>query len=140
MFNRATHHSFGPQPVRDFLFHIKLGPSFFSVNGEKQSPNHSHAEAFIGAMAELDVFTSYDGASGDSVGGYFATHAQDPSNATRSTARTAYYNPFVSRPSLHLLTSRQVTRVITESTHYGPKVTGVEVIIIFPPMVTSLSE
>ncbi|KAN0071446.1 hypothetical protein V8E54_010042 [Elaphomyces granulatus] len=57
---------------------------------------------------------------------YFATHTQDPSNATRSTARTAYYNPFVSRPSLHLLTSRQVTRVITESTHYGTKVTGVE--------------
>jgi choline dehydrogenase len=80
-------------------------------------------------MAELDVFTSYDGASGDSVGAYFATHAQDPSNATRSTARTAYYNPFVNRPSLHLLTSRQVTRVITESTSNGPKVTGVEVII-----------
>jgi choline dehydrogenase-like flavoprotein len=85
-------------------------------------------------MAELGVFTSYDGASGDSVGSYFTTHTQDPSNATRSTARTAYYNPFVSRPSLHLLTSRQVTRVITESTHYGPKVTGVEVIIIFPPI------
>jgi len=84
-------------------------------------------------MAELNVSTSYDGASGDSLGGYFATHWQDPSNATRSTARTAYYNPFVSRPSLVLLTSCQVTRVITESTHYGPKVTGVEVIIIFPP-------
>jgi choline dehydrogenase-like flavoprotein len=77
-------------------------------------------------MAELDVFPSYDGASGNSVGGYFATHAQDPSNATRSTARTAYYNPFVGRPSLHLLTNRLVTRVITESTHYGPKVNCVE--------------
>jgi hypothetical protein len=92
-------------------------------------------------MAELNVSTSYDGASGDSVGGYFATHAQDPSNATRSTARTAYYNPFVNRPSLHLLTGHQVTRVITESNHrHRPKATGVEVIIIFPLMMTSLSE
>jgi choline dehydrogenase len=113
--------------------------SHFLVSTEK-SPNHSHAEAFIGAMAELDVLTSGDDASGDSVGGYFATHTQDPSNATRSTARTAYYNPFVSRPSLHLLTSRQVTRVITQSTYHGPKVTGVEVTIIFPSMVTSLSK
>jgi hypothetical protein len=100
MFDRATHHSFGPQPHQVILWRAK--------------PNHSHAEAFIGAMAELDVFTSYDGASGDSIGGYFATHTQDPSNATRSTGRTAYYNPFVSRPSLHLLTSRKVTRVITK--------------------------
>ena len=38
MFNRITHHSFGSQPVRDSLLHITLRPSFFGVNGEKQSP------------------------------------------------------------------------------------------------------
>jgi hypothetical protein len=141
MFNQATHHSFGPQPVRDFLFHIKLRPSFFSVNGEKQTlttlTQNNLLAPWLNSMSSPPM---YDGASGDSVGGYFATHAQDPSNAIRSTARTAYYNLFVNRPSLYLLTSHQVTRVITESTHYGPKVTGVEVIIIFLPMVTSLSE
>lgn len=109
---------------------------------EAQGVNHSHAGQFIDAVTELDVVTSEDGASGQSVGGYFSTHAQNPSNATRSTARTAYYNPFVSRPSLHLLTSRQVTRVIIKSTYYGgsPQVTGVEVMRIFPLVVTFLSK
>ena len=126
-FTRATHHSFGHQPVRDFLFYIKLGLSFLGINREKQSPNDSHIEIFISAMAELGVSKSYDGAS-EAVGGYFA---QDPSNATRSSVGSHRLHSSVAR--------RWCTRVITESTHNGPKVTGVEV-IIFPPMVTSLSE
>ena len=38
MFNRITHHSFGPQPVRGFLFHIKLRPSFFWCQRGKAKP------------------------------------------------------------------------------------------------------
>jgi hypothetical protein len=124
-FTRATHHSFGHQPVRDFLFYIKLGLSFLvGINREKQSPNDSH----ISIYQRDGRARSYDGAS-EAVGGYFA---QDPSNnATRSSV--AYYK-------IHSSVARRwCTRVITESTHNGPKVTGVEV-IIFPPMVTSLSE
>jgi choline dehydrogenase-like flavoprotein len=78
-------------------------------------------------MRELQVSIPEDGASGQAYGVYYPTHSQDPTTATRSDARTAYYNPVANRPNLHLLTGQQVTRLITQSSSAGARVTAVEV-------------
>lgn len=82
---------------------------------------------FVAAIAELGIFTSVDDASGNAYGAYFTQHSQNPANATRSSARDAYYNNFVARPNLHLITSRQVTKLVTSSNNGSVTVTGVEV-------------
>ncbi|CZR68050.1 related to alcohol oxidase [Phialocephala subalpina] len=81
---------------------------------------------FVAAIAELGIFTSVDGASGNAYGAYFTQHSQNPANATRSSARDAYYNNFVARSNLHLITSRQVTKLVTSSENGSVTVTGVE--------------
>lgn len=77
-------------------------------------------------MEELDVYVVPDGASGH-VGGFYVTHAQNPTTVTRSDARTGYYDPVVERPNLTLLTGHQVTKLLTNNTSGTPQVTGVEV-------------
>ncbi|KAK6221729.1 GMC oxidoreductase [Colletotrichum tabaci] len=80
----------------------------------------------IDAVKELGITIAKDQANGSPIGGYFCPHNQDPKTATRSSAREAYYDGFTERPNLHLLTGRQVTRVVTTGMGDAVKATGVE--------------
>lgn len=49
----------------------------------------------------------------------------DPKTETRSSARTAYYDPIASRANLHLVTGHVVTEILfRDLTAYGVKVTS----------------
>ncbi|KKY33520.1 putative gmc oxidoreductase [Diaporthe ampelina] len=85
----------------------------------------------IDATKELGIRIPEDQASGLPIGGYFCPHNIDITNVTRSSAREAYYNSAEARTNLHIVTSQQVTKLITgnNSTGYGASsvtVTGVE--------------
>lgn len=93
----------------------------------------------IDATKELGITIPTDQASGEPIGGYFCPHNIDITNVTRSSAREAYYNTAEARTNLHLVTSQQVTKLITgsNSTGYGASsvtVTGVEVSLAPKPL------
>lgn len=81
----------------------------------------------IDAVKELGITVAKDQANGSPIGGYFCPHNQDPTSSTRSSAREAYYDNFTGRKNLHLLTGRQVTKVVTSGSGDAIKATGVEV-------------
>ena len=58
--------------------------------------------------------TEYDPNDGTVAGAAFIPTDLDPHNQTRSDARRAYYDPYASRPNLHVMTGRQVTRILIE--------------------------
>ncbi|KAK1709394.1 GMC oxidoreductase [Colletotrichum acutatum] len=80
----------------------------------------------IDAVKELGITVAKDQANGSPIGGYFCPHNQDPTSSTRSSAREAYYDNFTGRKNLHLLTGRQVTKVVTSGSGDAVKATGVE--------------
>ncbi|EFQ34748.1 GMC oxidoreductase [Colletotrichum graminicola] len=80
----------------------------------------------IDAVKELDIPVAKDQANGGPIGGYFCPHNLDPKTATRSSAREAYYDNFTGRQNLHLLTGRQVTKVVTDGVGDCVKATGIE--------------
>ncbi|KXH30660.1 GMC oxidoreductase [Colletotrichum simmondsii] len=80
----------------------------------------------IDAVKELGITVAKDQANGSPIGGYFCPHNQDPTSSTRSSAREAYYDNFTGRKNLHLLTGRQVTKVVTSGSGDAIKATGVE--------------
>ncbi|ETS78050.1 hypothetical protein PFICI_10112 [Pestalotiopsis fici W106-1] len=55
-----------------------------------------------------------DGADGDSMGLSWLPTDMDTRTGTRSSARAAYYEPYATRPNLHLLTGHRVTEIIFE--------------------------
>ncbi|KAL4967505.1 GMC family oxidoreductase [Aspergillus stella-maris] len=84
---------------------------------------------FIDAITSFGVSIPLDAASGDAVGGYWSPHSQDPVTVTRSDARRAYYDSVSSRPNLHLVTGRKVTRLVSERSPTGPRITGAEIAV-----------
>ncbi|KAH9216733.1 hypothetical protein DL95DRAFT_495695 [Leptodontidium sp. 2 PMI_412] len=80
----------------------------------------------VAATQELGIPIAQDQANGSPIGGYYCPHNQDPVAAIRSSAREAYYQTAVRRPNYHLISGQHVTRVLTENTPQGPKVTGIE--------------
>ncbi|GKT61503.1 GMC oxidoreductase [Colletotrichum tofieldiae] len=82
-------------------------------------------EFMIDAIRELGITVAKDQANGSPIGGYFCPHNQDPKTATRSSAREAYYDNFTGRQNLHLLTGRQVTKVVTAGSGNSIVATGV---------------
>ncbi|KAK1988863.1 GMC oxidoreductase [Colletotrichum cereale] len=80
----------------------------------------------IDAVKELGIPVAKDQANGGPIGGYFCPHNLDPKTATRSSAREAYHDNFIGRQNLHLLTGRQVTKVVTAGLGGCVKATGVE--------------
>ncbi|KDN64162.1 putative GMC oxidoreductase [Colletotrichum sublineola] len=83
-------------------------------------------EFMIDAVKELGIPVAKDQANGGPIGGYFCPHNLDPKTATRSSAREAYYDNFTGRQNLHLLTGRQVTKVVAAGLGDCVKATGVE--------------
>ncbi|KAI7334231.1 alcohol oxidase [Hortaea werneckii] len=66
----------------------------------------------FGALNELGVPTAYDPNTGQVAGASFLPLNLQPDMQTRSTARTAYYDPIASRPNLWVSTGQYVTQVI----------------------------
>ena len=91
---------------------------------------------FFRALNILGVPTALDPADGISGRACFIPTDLHPENQTRSDARRAYYDPYLSRPNLYVVTGQHVTRVlldgaagggITLRTGDGLKAIGVEV-------------
>lgn len=83
----------------------------------------------INATKELGITIQKDQAAGQPIGGYFCPHNINSTLVTRSSAREAYYTPAAGRSNLHLITSQQVTRLLTTgggSDNGTATVTGVE--------------
>ncbi|ETS77726.1 hypothetical protein PFICI_09788 [Pestalotiopsis fici W106-1] len=81
---------------------------------------------FASAIEEVGISISPDQANGNAIGGFYIPHNQDPSTATRSSAREAYYDTVETRGNLHLITGQQVTRILSDVTGDTVSVTGVE--------------
>ncbi|TKA65000.1 hypothetical protein B0A49_07968 [Cryomyces minteri] len=69
---------------------------------------------FFDALTELGIPTALDPNDGTVAGASFLLVNIDPVNMTRSTARKAYYDPYVARPNLWVATEQHVTRLIIE--------------------------
>ncbi|KAI9154870.1 GMC oxidoreductase family protein [Paramyrothecium foliicola] len=81
---------------------------------------------FVRGVKELKIPISYDQATGDALGGYFAPHCQDPITQTRSSADEAYYETAKNRPNFDIITGHHVTRLVTKKLSKGVQVTSVE--------------
>lgn len=66
------------------------------------------------AMNSLGLQTQFDPNDGTSAGPAFVPTDLDPKNQTRSDARRTYFDPYVNRPNLHVITGQHVTRVLVE--------------------------
>ena len=65
-------------------------------------------------MVSLGLETQFDPNDGTSAGPAFVPTDLDPNNQTRSDARRTYFDPYVNRPNLHVITGQHVTRVLVE--------------------------
>ncbi|CAN8099257.1 unnamed protein product [Discula destructiva] len=74
------------------------------------------SNAYFNACLEAGISAAADPASGQNQGVFTFSHSIDPSTATRSYARTAYYNAAESRPNFHLLADTTVDKVVFEGT------------------------
>lgn len=96
-------------------------------NGPLQAsfPDYQYPEMpdFWKATQELGLPHQVEGALGK-IGTYWALESKDLVSQTRSSARTAYYDPIRTRPNLHLLTGHYVQKLELE----GLTAKGVEVI------------
>ncbi|KAI9760701.1 MAG: hypothetical protein M1840_002349 [Geoglossum simile] len=69
---------------------------------------------FFRALNFLGVPTALDPGDGISGRACFIPTGLHPENQTRSDARRAYYDPYLSRPNLHVVTGQHVTRVLMD--------------------------
>lgn len=94
---------------------------------------------FLDGIRELGIPINEDPNSGNATGASIVPSSMSGKNQSRADARTAYLDPALERPNLHLITGYSVTRVLhgnggatsSNSTHdprdSGLRVTGVEV-------------
>ena len=75
-------------------------------------------------MNQLGLPTQFDPNDGTSAGPAFVPTDLDPNNQTRSDARRAYYDPYVSRSNLQVVTGQHVTRVIIDGVANNPQVSN----------------
>ncbi|TKX19801.1 dehydrogenase-like protein 5 [Elsinoe australis] len=78
---------------------------------------------YILAHRELGAKTPVDGASGDNTGVYAITHCQNPKDASRDSARTAYHDKSAGRSNYKLMTGTMVTKLTSNKN----TITGVEI-------------
>lgn len=64
------------------------------------------------ALSELGVPTAYDPNAGNNAGASFLPTDINPVNQSRCDARVAYYDPYVDRPNLWVMTGQTVTRLL----------------------------
>ena len=81
--------------------------------------------AFIKAASKTGAPYVKDPYSGHNIGAYVALETLNPSNWTRSFSRSGYYDPYVYRKNLKVLTGHLVTKVEMEKGQKLAKATGV---------------
>ncbi|KAL8870414.1 MAG: hypothetical protein Q9174_003539 [Haloplaca sp. 1 TL-2023] len=95
-------------------------PRFFYPQSSMFLPSDSRDETYekpanlFAALNYLGVPTEFDPNDGSSAGAAFVPTDLDPINQTRSDARRAYFDPYVSRPNFHVITGQHVTRVLID--------------------------
>ncbi|KAI0112002.1 putative GMC oxidoreductase [Daldinia grandis] len=108
---------------------IEVGyPSYF----------YNQSYSFLDGIQRLGIPVNEDPNGGNATGACIVPSSMTVKNQSRSDARTAYLDPVLERPNLHLVTSRTVTRILHDEnsgrlsnstfTHgvSGLNVTGVE--------------
>lgn len=78
-------------------------------------PQH---KLFTQAFSEMgrDIPLLREANDGTGVGVGWVPNTLDPSTQTRSSAKTAYYDPVAERKNLHLLTATKVQRIVFDGT------------------------
>lgn len=86
------------------------------VSLKSEAPNRTNARAanLFAALNYLGIPTQFDPNDGSSAGAAFIPTDLDPNNQTRSDARRTYFDPYVARPNLHVITGQHVTRVLID--------------------------
>ncbi|KAH9904271.1 hypothetical protein F4778DRAFT_731923 [Xylariomycetidae sp. FL2044] len=84
------------------------------------------AESFQHGCAELGINIIGDGNTGSMTGAYVAPASMEDIRRSRSSARTAYWNPIADRTNLDLLIGTKATRILFDRSGEEPRATGVE--------------
>lgn len=101
--------------------HGTKGPIQVSWPGQ----SYDSVGAFIKAASHTAAPYAKDAYSGNNIGAYLALETLNPSNWTRSFARSGYIDPYVFRKNLKVLTGHLVTKVEMEKGQKLAKATGV---------------
>jgi hypothetical protein len=112
------------------LVHGHSGPVNVSFS------NHIYNETvnFFSALNALQMPVSYDPNDGATAGASFLPLSLNPANQTRCDARSAYFDPYSTRPNLWISTNQHVTRVLFDGGSGNPNTT------IFTPGDTSVGQ
>lgn len=82
---------------------------------------------WLPTLEAVGVTTNSDAYDGHTIGGFFSLSAINPSNWTRSDAKSAYIDPLPPRSNLHLLVKATVTGIVFDSdSSKGLNATAVE--------------
>ncbi|KAI4290348.1 MAG: hypothetical protein L6R35_000385 [Caloplaca aegaea] len=99
-------------------YSINYNPLVHGFSGPVQVsyPRYFYPQStnLFAALNYLGVPTQFDPNDGSSAGAAFVPTDLDPVNQTRSDARRAYFDPYVSRPNFHVITGQFVTRILIE--------------------------
>ncbi|KAF2227118.1 GMC oxidoreductase [Elsinoe ampelina] len=108
-------------------YNITYNQAYHGTGGPIQNSHSPYVwptlKNYILGHRELGAKTPADAAGGDAVGVYAITHCQNPKDATRDSARTAYHDKAAGRSNYKLLTGTRVTKLTSK----GNTITGVEI-------------
>lgn len=111
------------------LVHIESNSDSHGNKGPIQVSWPGQAYEACGAFVNTssDNFSPFaqDAYSGFNIGTYAAMSTINPSNWTRSFARSGYYDPYVYRENLHVLTEHLVTKIDMDNSGKLAKATAV---------------
>ena len=109
---------------------IRDSPDSHGMNGPINSTwpavTYDCVGAFVNASSSVATPHAKDPYGGTNLGTYVATLNINPSNWTRSFARTGYYDPYVYRSNLHVLTRHLVTKIEFDTSGKQIKATDVK--------------
>mgnify|MGYP002722020936 FL=1 len=109
---------------------ISPNPDSHGMNGPINSTwpavTYECVGAFVNASSSVATPHAKDPYGGTNLGTYVATLNINPSNWTRSFARTGYYDPYVYRSNLHVLTRHLVTKIEFDTSGKQIKATDVK--------------
>ncbi|KAI1804203.1 putative GMC oxidoreductase [Daldinia bambusicola] len=81
---------------------------------EVSYPNYFYKQShnFLSGIQKLGIPTNEDPNSGNATGACMVPSSMTAKNQSRSDARTAYLDPVLERPNLHLITGHTVTHIL----------------------------
>lgn len=110
-----------------------LAPYKTSSHGSDGPIHHAWPEEYpsVGAFLQtgqqqLHMPVNHDPYGGNNSGPFLSLSSINPSNWTRSFARTGYLDPIQQRPNLHVLTAHQATKIVFDHSSKTPRATGVQ--------------